>query len=365
MKRRQLFIVAIFILTLTSISFGCSVAKQTNVKKEESEVVKPFPTSKQKFVRVVGWLTNDSVLIQAKKGKSTVFIKYNIISGKEKSILTVDSLISDVQLSPDSTQFLVYAIQNDDKVNLSVYQSGDGSMIMSKDMEPMSANFYWNPESVNKIMMIVFDQNFAYSAHLIDTETNEFKKIPTTSPFVSWYSDNLYVVNRKDLQNELGNLYLEDSIVQEPESLIVANILQFAVSHNVLLTTERSANSKEVTYDFRTIGFQTIYKYQMPREYDELGTFIPYFDANFTDKTFLTFEPYESKKVSPNGNEYRLVMVNPKNKTRDVIMDLMDNKPIVSSPDGKKLLYGYQFEQLISVKDGQISNLVSSSERIY
>ncbi|SQC69379.1 Uncharacterised protein [Listeria fleischmannii subsp. fleischmannii] len=57
MKRRQLFIVAIFILTLTSISFGCSTANQTVVKKEESEVVKPFPTSKQKFVRVVGWLT--------------------------------------------------------------------------------------------------------------------------------------------------------------------------------------------------------------------------------------------------------------------------------------------------------------------
>ncbi|WP_088840703.1 hypothetical protein [Listeria sp. ILCC797] len=365
MKKKQVLILVVFVVVITSISFGCSPPKQKDAKKDENMVVKPFQTSKQKFVRIVGWLNNDSVLVQAQQGKSTNFVNYNIYTGKEKPILAVDSLISDVQLSPDGSQFLVYAIQKNNKVNLSVHSTSDGSTLMSKEMEPLSANFYWNPDSINKIMMVLFDQNFAYTVNVIDTETSEISKVTTTSQFVSWYSDNLYVVNRKEPGIELGNLYLEDTREQEPESLIVANILQFAVSHNMLLTTERPDDPSKVTYDFRTIGFQTIYKYEMPREYDELGTFIPYFDKNFTAKTFLTFEPYESKKISPQGNEYRLVLINPEEKSHRVIVELMDNKPIVSSPDGQKVLYGYQFEQLISTKDGEISNLVSSSERIY
>ncbi len=365
MKKKQVLILVLFLAVITSTSFGCSPPEKKDARENESMTVKPFQTSKQKFVRIIGWLNNESVLVQAQQGNSTNFINYNIYTGKEGRILSVNSLISDVQLSPDGTRFLIYAIQKNNKVNLSVHSTSTGDTIMTKEMEPLSANFYWNQDSVNKIMMVLFDQNFAYTVNVIDTETSEISKVTTTSQFVSWYSDNLYVVNRKEPDSELGNLYLEDTREQEPESLIVANILQFAVSHNMLLTTERADDSSKVTYDFRTIGFQTIYKYDMPREYDELGTFIPYFDKNFTSKTFLTFEPYESKKVSPQGNDYRLVLVNPEKKAHRVIMELMDNKPIVSSPDGKKILYGYQFEQLISINDGKILNLVSSSERIY
>ncbi|EAH3850463.1 hypothetical protein D5010_14475, partial [Listeria monocytogenes] len=122
----------------------------------------------------------------------------------------------------------------------------------------------------------------------------------------------------------------------------VANIMQFAVHDNVLLTIEKNSDEK-LLYDFRTIGFQNFYSYNAAREYDELGTFVPYFDTNFDKNTFLTFVPYKSAKIGSGAKEYKLVKIDPTNKKESTILELMDNQPILSYETGDLVLYGYLF----------------------
>ncbi len=64
------------------------------------------------------------------------------------------------------------------------------------------------------------------------------------------------------------------------------------------------------------LDFKNFYSYNAAREYDELGTFVPYFDTNFDKNTFLTFVPYKSAKIGSGAKEYKLVKIDPTNKKR-------------------------------------------------
>ncbi|EAH2854725.1 hypothetical protein D5L67_15575, partial [Listeria monocytogenes] len=143
-----------------------------------------------------------------------------------------------------------------------------------------------------------------------------------------------------------------------------ANIMQFAVHDNVLLTIEKNSDEK-LLYDFRTIGFQNFYSYNAAREYDELGTFVPYFDTNFDKNTFLTFVPYKSAKIGSGAKEYKLVKIDPTNKKESTILELMDNQPILSYETGDLVLYGYLFDKVIDTKTGKMYNLINTPTKSF
>ncbi|ELC6015591.1 hypothetical protein RJM80_002935, partial [Listeria monocytogenes] len=144
---------------------------------------------------------------------------------------------------------------------------------------PLTTTFYWNDESPEKIMFVSYSPEWNFQIENWDYTLNQLDKIDVASPFISWYGDNLVISNNKDKpDDELGNLYLQDIRDNATKNLIVANIMQFAVHDNVLLTIEKNSDEK-LLYDFRTLGFQNFFSYNAAREYDELGTFVPYFDT--------------------------------------------------------------------------------------
>ncbi|HAO6222257.1 TPA: hypothetical protein IQB80_001709, partial [Listeria monocytogenes] len=121
----------------------------------------------------------------------------------------------------------------------------------------------------------------------------------------------------------------------------------------------------KLLYDFRTIGFQNFYSYNAAREYDELGTFVPYFDTNFDKNTFLTFVPYKSAKIGSGAKEYKLVKIDPTNKKESTILELMDNQPILSYETGDLVLYGYLFDKVIDTKTGKMYNLINTPTKSF
>ncbi|MBC1484341.1 hypothetical protein HCJ52_06770 [Listeria sp. FSL L7-1485] len=363
MKKSTTFMLIVVSIGLIFISFGC--VKEKEPQKKTTKDVQAIQLKTKEFQRVVGWLSKDSVLLQTKVKGISYFNELNIYNGKKRAIFNTKEPISEVQISPDYRNMLLYSAKSNKKAVMRVIDLSDGKIIASRETNPLTTNFYWNNESPEKIMLVVYSPEWDFHVEDWDYTLNQVNKVELTSPFVSWYGDNLIVSNNKDKpDDELGNLYLQDIRDNASKSLIVANIMQFAVHDNVLITIEKASDEK-LLYEFRTIGFQNFYSYSSAREYDELGTFIPYFDANFDKNAFLTFEPYESAKISGNQNEYKLVKVNPTTKKETTVLDLMDNQPILSYETGDLVLYGYLFDKVIDTKTGKMYNLINTPTKSF
>ncbi|WP_239254170.1 hypothetical protein [Listeria ilorinensis] len=366
MRKARLLILTTVMMGLVGMLASCTEEDRTKPTKSEQVTITPFQTTDEAFNRVVGWLTDSSVLLQVKRDGQTVFLSYDIYSGKQKTLYETSDMISDVNISADYTYFLVYAASSKDAASIKIFKTATGEKIAERQTAPVTVNFYWNQDTPEKLMLVAYDQDWQYRTYVWNFLTGQDEEIDTLSPFVSWYSDNLYLMRlHSDEKSELSDLYLEDIRDAQNQSLVIANILQFAVNKNLLVTLEKSEDEKELVYDFRTVGFQTLFKYTQPREYDEMGTFIPYFDTNFDQDHFLAFEPYESQKLGEIPGQYRLVEVNPKAGTSRTIMELMENQPLESSPNGQLALYGYQFDKVINIETKQLMTLVDLSKNAF
>ncbi|HBM3618288.1 TPA: hypothetical protein ACSKNM_002146, partial [Listeria innocua] len=284
MKKSKAFLLITLLMGLVFISFGCSEEKET--PKKTAKEVQGVQIKTKEFQRVVGWLSKDTVLLQTKKHGTTYFEELDIYNEKKRAIFNTNESISEVQISPDYRNILLYSAESDKKATMRIIALNDGSIVAARDTKPLTTTFYWNDESPEKIMFVTYSPQWNFHIENWDYTTNQVDNVDLVSPFISWYGDNLVISNNKDKpDDELGNLYLQDIRDNATKSLIVANIMQFAVHDNVLLTIEKSSNEK-LLYVFRTIGFQNFFSYDSAREYDELGTFIPYFDINFDKNTF-------------------------------------------------------------------------------
>ncbi|HDT8384799.1 hypothetical protein P4810_12385 [Listeria monocytogenes] len=363
MKKSNTFLLITILVGLVFISFGCSEEKET--PKKTAKEVQGVQIKTKEFQRVVGWLSKDSVLLQTKKSGVTYFEELNIYNEKKRPIFNTKESISEVQISPDYRNILLYSAESAEKATMRIIALNDGSTVASRATKPLTTTFYWNDESPEKIMFVTYSPEWNFQIENWDYTLDQLDKIDVASPFISWYGDNLVISNNKDKpDDELGNLYLQDIKDSATKNLIVANIMQFAVHDNVLLTIEKNSDEK-LLYDFRTLGFQNFFSYNAAREYDELGTFVPYFDTNFDKNTFLTFVPYKSAKIGSGAKEYKLVKIDPTNKKESTILELMDNQPILSYETGDLVLYGYLFDKVIDTKTGKMYNLINTPTKSF
>ncbi|MBC6314622.1 hypothetical protein [Listeria grandensis] len=357
----------ITILGLLFLSYGCK-NEEIPANKETSATTKKIKTSNipsKEFQRVVGWIDDENVLLQLRKDRKIIFESLNVFTGKRHQIYETANVISEVIISPNRDRFLIYSAKRKDMAVLDII-SMSGSLMSSKEVKPQNIEFSWNQDDQDKMFMTTFDTDWNYQVFQWDISSGSVTKLNTHSPFISWYSDNLFVSNQKATpQQDRGDLFLEDARDKSVKNLIVADIYQFAVSANTLLTTEPSKDEKSMIYNFRTIGFQSYYKYEAPRVYDELGTFFPFYDLNVEQESFLTFEPYESKKLTNHGGEFKLIKIDPKAKSAKTILELVNNEPILTSPNGKYCLYGYLFDQIIDLKTRDMTYLTQHRDKMY
>ncbi|MBC1557914.1 hypothetical protein HCA55_06370 [Listeria booriae] len=363
-KKRIFFLITI--LGLLFLSYGCESEKAPTKKQTSTpDTIKTSNIKAKEFQRVVGWIDDNHVLVQLKGNKKMTFESLNVFTNKRKPIYETKNVISEVLISPNRDRFLLYSAANKNEASLEVI-SMSGALMYTKSVKPQNIEFGWNQDNQDKMFLTTFDTDWNYQVFQWDILSGALTKLNTDAPFVTWYSDNLFVFNQKTSpKDDKGDLYLEDMRDKQMKSLIAADIYQFVVSANTLLTMEPSDTEKEMTYNFRTIGFQSYYSYDAPRVYDELGTFFPFYDLNVEQQSFLTFEPYESKKLKDYGGEFKLVSVDPKAKKKTTVLELVNNEPILTSPNGRYCLYGYLFDQIIDLKTENITYLIQHQDKMY
>lgn len=360
MNKKWLLIMLVVCSCALFFASGCSKKaekpKKSSFQKEEKRI-HSFKSGYVKFKRVVGWLSNNSVLIQATDKNDTKLYAYQLYSGNKKQIYQTDKLVSEVKISPDKSSLLIYDSADKHTSIIRIIDIRSGKEMATKTLAPTNNTFVWNAESPSKILLINYDQSWGFKAFLWDYNSNLTRKINAGSPFVAWYTDNFVLYNSKKQQEEAGDLYLQDTRLTTTTDLIAKDVLNFASNQSTLLTISNDSNKKFFVYKFLNVGFKKLSVYRPFRTYDESGGFIPYFDENFNSNLFLTFAPYESGKVKENKEGYSLVKVNPKTGKSKVLIKLFDNKPILTNDNKTFVLYGFDYGKVVDLKTKEVWNI--------
>ncbi|HAA3752399.1 TPA_asm: hypothetical protein GEO68_00775 [Listeria monocytogenes] len=203
MKKSNTFLLITILVGLVFISFGCSEEKET--PKKTAKEVQGVQIKTKEFQRVVGWLSKDSVLLQTKKSGVTYFEELNIYNEKKRPIFNTKESISEVQISPDYRNILLYSAESAEKATMRIIALNDGSTVASRATKPLTTTFYWNDESPEKIMFVTYSPEWNFQIENWDYTLDQLDKIDVASPFISWYGDNLVISNNKDKpDDELG-----------------------------------------------------------------------------------------------------------------------------------------------------------------
>lgn len=360
MKKKWLLLTLVVCSCTLFFVSGCSKEREKpkpSLSKKEKRI-QSFKTNNVNFKRVIGWLSNSTVLIQTSEKNTTKLYTYQLYTGKQEQIYQTKNLVADVKISPDKSALLIYDSANKETSTIRIIDIHSKKEMASKELKPTNNTFIWNAESPNKILLINYDQNWGFKAFLWDYNSNLTKHIYAGSPFLTWYTDNLVLYNSKKQQEDEGDLYLQDIRDTSIKNLIAENVLEFASNKSSLVTISNFSDDKRLLYDFKNIGFETLSEYKPPRTYDEAGSFVPYFDINFTSDLFLTFTPYESGKMKNGLEEYQLVQVDPKTGKHRKLLDLMDNAPLLSNEDKHLVLYGYDYGKVIDLKTNKVYQIL-------
>ncbi|EIS4955570.1 hypothetical protein LZZ31_002421, partial [Listeria innocua] len=136
MKKSKAFLLITLLMGLVFISFGCSEEKET--PKKTAKEVQGVQIKTKEFQRVVGWLSKDTVLLQTKKHGTTYFEELDIYNEKKRAIFNTNESISEVQISPDYRNILLYSAESDKKATMRIIALNDGSIVSSRETKPLT-----------------------------------------------------------------------------------------------------------------------------------------------------------------------------------------------------------------------------------
>jgi hypothetical protein len=149
------------------------------------------------------------------------------------------------------------------------------------------------------------------------------------------------------------------SLTTGKDQSLFPKIYQFSTFTNMYLTITINENEKtEAIYSFYDQKLRQIYSFKIPQLTKYSDWLVPYYDYIVKNKLFFTFKPLKSTSEDSYSQGFQLVSYNLKNGKSSILLNGMNNEPILISPNGEACLYGNRFEKLIDLNTKKITELV-------
>lgn len=151
------------------------------------------------------------------------------------------------------------------------------------------------------------------------------------------------------------------SVNKHAESkLLLDEVYRFDVFSNYLMAITVPVDNQTV---FQYHFFNPLMENKMTIEVPNLTQYsdwiVPYYEYNPMNNRLITFAPIHHGSADSYNNGFKLIELNLDAFTETELLANIENKPISCAPAGDLCLFGYQFEQLLDLKNGNIDPLVS------
>lgn len=307
----------------------------------------PITVDYQSYFLIIGWVSNQEVLINhVIDGKSKLLI-YHVNSGASTELLTLNGPIISASISPSRELLLIHTSPMAYHADISIYRLDTYEKIFEKGIESSEITYEWNMYDETKILVTAFYEDWTYSTYLIHTNKKSLEEISIPQPFAVWKNEEqLLSINwNQDMPSLTAPLIQMNGI--ETSTILPDEQFYYLDSwkEGILLFKVLEEDETMAELQFLDNNFNHLFTIQSPHLPSYSGWQIPFY--SFTNQYFYMIEVKDGYYYNPYSAEFQLVKRNLESGSELIIFDSIENKPLECSPNGKYCLYGYEFESII------------------
>lgn len=289
-----------------------------------------------------------------------ILYSFNVLSGKLKVLYKPKALILTAIISADRKQVFLQLAENQQS-KLQVIDLTGNVLHENQVATPGYLNVSWNASNHSELFVAYYETENKINVLNWKLDSNELQEIPNDSLTPIWYSDNLYlyVDNLGEFLLTHGDLYLGDARTGE-RTFLRSQVSSFFLSNDGLVTfTPSDFNEEDLLLNYQypfmvDKGFLEVPKMSMN---DRL--LFPYLSQEKREAPIYGILPKKAVHLELEAGSFQLAKLDfTKSKVKS-IMSVPDNAPLQVAPGGKRVLYGWRFENIIDLRDEKISPLLN------
>lgn len=363
-KKKKVMIVSLVILLFSATLFLISCTKKQPTKAPDPEKTalsyKEIPIDYESFRKVIGWMSDEEVLVHTGEINNDTISLFNIFTGEITPIYEAGSIILTAIISEDKNQLLLQVV-GENGGELRVIDR-NGSLVQTLPLETTGfVNVNWNPADQNHIFISYYQSDTEIVVGNWDVATNEVVPVPSASLTPVWYSANLYlyVDNKDDFSLETGDLYMGD--IRTKDTLrLRSQVSNFFVHDDTFITYTPSDFAEDELLLNHQYPFMVDQSFMaIPKVTMNDRLVFPYLSQAGRDTPVYGVFAKEAAHLELETGDFQFGQLDFESKTIDPILDLPDNAPISMAENGKYSLYGWRYESIIDIEQQTMYSLIS------
>ncbi|KZZ86311.1 MULTISPECIES: hypothetical protein [Bacillaceae] len=342
---------------LAVVTAGCTSAEQQNIPAAEAKINMEKKQQKQKdsivsyqaneetFQMVGGWMGNDTVVFAEYKDRQTVLYTYNFTTGQKLQLYSVNMPVTDFETSPSGDYILLQGSPSSKQIVLLLIDA-KGEERFEKKFSSHDLAFSWSKSNSDRLFVTSFNEDWTYKTVIYYPLSGFEKSNPIDAPFAEWTGEG-NLLFAKDNTNQVSDIYQYDPEKNE-EKLAAEKVLAFYAKKNVWVTL--SQENGEAFFHIHD-GAKTRRFAASIKQTEGLAE-LPKAEISPNGKEFLTYE------YNKETDKLDLVSFSFSKEKKNVRLEDALNVPLQFSPDGTKVLYGFQLEKVFNMVTGSLKTLI-------
>ncbi|MFP7297641.1 hypothetical protein [Neobacillus niacini] len=320
----------------------------------------PIEVPEGEFYKVGSWFSDHQLLYITNLGQSSSVYFYNLLTGKSELLYKSEFPIVALQVSPSKKNILIQTSPSTYEGQVTILSS-EGTELMKKSIPSYELAFEWNPYNESEILVSSFKEDWTYQMLLLNIDQRNTKELSIPQPFIKWLGkDEVAYLAWDETSPSLFAPLMSKKLEVEGEKVLSNDVLHFSAYPNTLLTvTTKDEEQLQAVYRFFNKENEEMYSFSIPHLTMFSGWLVPYHDYNEKTGTFITLKPLKSTEADAYTEGFDLVSYDINKGSSKIILQGLENEPILLSPSGEALLYGNSYDKIIHLKTKEIAELAA------
>lgn len=332
--------------------------KITGEKEDTDHLFVPLRLKEKDFQFIIGWISEESLLIIERNNGGSTISTYNIKSGKKKELYFSRQPVVSAEISPSKKYLFIHLSLSDNEAIVTIIRISDQQLVFYGEIESSEIDYEWNHYDETNILVNVFYKDWSFRTYVIDTNSGLLRELHLPQPFAIWHTDShfLFLDWKKDEPDITASLVLKEDGMEKP---VLTNKRFYYLDgwENIFLVISPSTDSfSQSVFQFYDESFHLISSFTIPHLSNYSGWEIPNYD--FVDNNFIMIEPKSSGKVDSYAEGYQMVKRNIINGKKETIFKTIENTPLLCSPKGSYCLTGNLYENIVFIEDKKVSSFI-------
>jgi hypothetical protein len=310
------------------------------------------------FSKLVGWLSENQVLYITNLEQTSSIYRYDLLTGKNKLIYKSENPIVNAQISPSKKSILIHASQSSSEGLVTIIDA-KGDEILKKSFQSYELVFEWNPYDESQVLVTKFAEDWSFQVFLLDLKRSNTSELDLTQPFFKWIDGNEIALINWDEEHSLFAPLKVKNLENGTEKTLFPSVIYFSAYRDLLMTISVDEHKESLsTYSFFDKKMKKIFTFSMPQLTRYSDWVVPFYDYNEQKRQLISLRPLSGGEIDSYSDGFQLLTYDLKNGSSNLIMDGLENVPMILSPTSEALLYGNRLEKVIDLNAKKIYDLI-------